>query len=318
MTRPCGLLLLDKPGGPTSHDAVAAIRRASGERRVGHAGTLDPIATGLLPVCLGPATRICEYLSGHDKRYHVEAWLGVETTTYDRTGEVVATYNGVLPTDGEVGAAVASLVGEILQRPPAYSAIKIRGKPLYLHARQGTPVLAPLRRVSVYSFEWKRLEAARLSFAVHCSTGTYVRSLVHDVGRLLGCGAHVAELRRLAVGPFKVEEAWPLDEASARLAAGDWSLLIDMRKALSTMPVVSFDELASARLRCGQTIAGPDAQTRDQHLALDEQGCALGIVVPTPDGRLWRPRKVFAQTEEKSQSAFLRGRTCPVRRLCSE
>ncbi|MGQ9553319.1 MAG: tRNA pseudouridine(55) synthase TruB [Anaerolineae bacterium] len=302
MGRPCGLLLLDKPAGPSSHDIVAAIRRAAGERRVGHAGTLDPIATGLLLVCIGAATRICEYLAGHDKRYYVEVRLGVETATYDRTGEVVATFKGVLPTDREIAAAVDSFQGEMMQQPPAYSAVKVNGKPLYLHARKGIVVPVPPRKITIHSLSWQRPEMALLRLTVHCSAGTYIRSLVHDLGQVLGCGAHVTELRRLSVGPFNVEEAWTLHEATRHLAAGDWSLLRDIRNALVGMPVVSFDELTSARLRRGQTVAGADMQGNEQHLALDQQGHAIGIVMPATetalsgakDGQLWRPRKVFA------------------------
>jgi len=309
---PCGLLLLDKPAGPSSHDVVAAIRRASGERRVGHAGTLDPIATGLLLVCIGPATRICEYLAGCDKRYYVEARLGVETATYDRTGEVVATFEGVLPTDSEIAAALDLFQGELIQQPPMYSAVKINGKPLYLYARKGIAVPVSSRKVTIHSLSWRRPEAALLQLTVHCSAGTYIRSLVHDLGRVLSCGAHVTELRRLSVGPFNVEDAWTLDEATRHLAAGDWSLLHSIRDALAHMPVVWFDELASARLRWGQTVAGPASQSGGHHLGLDQQGRILGIVVPATepvlsdlsslgqslseakDGQLWRPHKVFA------------------------
>lgn len=292
MERPCGLLLLDKPTGPTSHDVVAVVRRACGERRAGHAGTLDPLASGLLLVCLGAATRICEYLVGHDKRYDVEARLGAETDSHDAQGEFTMRHEGPLPDDDAIARAVEAFHGEVVQVPPAYSAVKVGGEPLYRRARRGEAVVAKPRRVSVYSFAWDRPNLSLLRLHVHCSAGTYVRSLVHDLGHALGCGAYVESLRRTAVGRFAVDEALSLDEARARLARGDLSALLPIRDALSDMPVVVFDEQASSRLRMGQAVPGGTAAGSQPHLALAEDGQALGIVCAV--GETWRARKVFA------------------------
>jgi tRNA pseudouridine55 synthase len=295
---PSGVLPVDKPVGMTSHDVVDAVRRAAGERRVGHAGTLDPLATGLLLVCLGQATRISEYLAGHDKTYAVEARLGIETDTYDAEGTVVATYEGDLPGDEAIDQAVGSLVGHIEQMPPAYSAIKAGGKPLYWYARRGEKPAVQPRRVSIHSLTWRRLETSLLSLDVACSAGTYVRSLVHDLGHLLGCGAYVTGLRRLSSGPCEITEALPLAEAVDRLEARDWSALLGFREALSGMPTPVFDEDTVRRLSLGQRVACDVIGQAGPHLALDAGGTAFAIVEPGGQPGLWQPRKVLICRED--------------------
>ncbi|MHB0875055.1 MAG: tRNA pseudouridine(55) synthase TruB [Anaerolineae bacterium] len=297
MRRLCGALLLDKPVGITSQGAVAVMRRASGERRIGHAGTLDPLATGLLVLCFGPATRICEYLVGHDKRYAVEARLGVQTATYDAEGEVTATYEGPLPSDEAIAAALRSLEGEQMQSPPAYSAIKVAGKPLYWHARRGQTVEVDARRVVVYSLAWQRPAVDTVTLTLHCSSGTYVRSLVHDLGVRLGCGAHVVALRRLSVGPFRIEEAVTLAEAEAAFRAGSTPPMLSIAAALPQMPRVRLDAAAVAHLTMGQQVEGPPPEGEGDHLAVNEQGEAIAVAAYVADTGLWQPRKVFAAEE---------------------
>ena len=203
-----GLLLIDKPPGITSHAAVARIRRALGVKKVGHSGTLDPLATGLLLVGVGRATRLLRFLGDLPKLYEGTGILGVRTTTLDAEGEVTAE-RPVDVSEGQLRAAMAELTGEIQQVPPSYSAVKVGGERLYRAARRGEVVEAPPRKVLVHAFDLVRFNSPRFDFRVRCSGGTYVRSLVAAVGESLGCGAHLAELRRTGIGPFRVEEGVP-------------------------------------------------------------------------------------------------------------
>ena len=203
---PEGLLLLDKPKGMTSHDVVDAVRRTLGTRKVGHAGTLDPMATGLLLVGAGRATRLLRFFGDLPKVYEGTARLGVETDTLDADGTVVRS-SAVDVSRGQVEAAVAALVGESMQRPPAYSAVKVGGRKLYESARAGETVEAPPRRIRVDAFEVRSFDGRDVEFGVTCSGGTYVRVLAADVGTALGCGAHLTRLRRTAIGPYRVDDA---------------------------------------------------------------------------------------------------------------
>jgi tRNA pseudouridine55 synthase len=203
---PEGLLLLDKPTGMTSHDVVDAVRRTLGTRKVGHAGTLDPMATGLLLVGAGRATRLLRFFGDLPKVYEGTARLGIETDTLDADGTIVRS-SAVDVSRAEVEAAVAGLVGESMQRPPAYSAVKVGGRKLYESARAGETVEAPPRRIRVDAFEVRSFDGRDLEFGVTCSGGTYVRVLAADVGAALGCGAHLTRLRRTAIGPYRVEDA---------------------------------------------------------------------------------------------------------------
>jgi len=290
------VLLVDKPRGPTSHDVVAAVRSACGERRVGHAGTLDPIAEGLLVICVGKATRIAEYLAGHEKVYLVDARLGVETSTYDAEGEVLAARDHVSVTDDDISEVLARFLGEIDQVPPRFSAIKVGGQPAHRLARAGRRVDLPARKVTIYDLDWERLSASLLRLRVRCSAGTYVRSLVHDVGQQLGTGAHVVRLKRLQAGPHNVRDALPLEGALQRLRAGDWSVLLDLGSALSDMPRVLVDEENISRLLTGQRVPGPEPRVGGAHLAVDCSGQVVAVIHPTEDG-LWQPRKVFGRGE---------------------
>ncbi|MGH2673246.1 MAG: tRNA pseudouridine(55) synthase TruB, partial [Actinomycetota bacterium] len=203
---PEGLLLLDKPTGMTSHDVVDAVRRTLGTRKVGHAGTLDPMATGLLLVGAGRATRLLRFFGDLPKVYEGTARLGIETDTLDADGTIVRS-SAVDVSRAEVEAAVAGLIGESMQRPPAYSAVKVGGRKLYESARAGETVEAAPRRIRVDAFEVRSFDGRDLEFGVTCSGGTYVRVLAAEVGAALGCGAHLTRLRRTAIGPYRVEDA---------------------------------------------------------------------------------------------------------------
>jgi tRNA pseudouridine55 synthase len=208
---PEGLLLIDKPTGITSHDAVSTVRRALGTKKVGHAGTLDPMATGLLMMGVGRATRLLRFLAGLPKMYGGTFVLGVTTTTLDADGEVVAT-SSVHVADDAVRAAMDRLVGDSVQRPPAYSAVKVGGRKLYEAARAGERLEAEPRPIHVQAFDLVGRDGTAVAFRIVCSGGTYVRVLAADVGAALGCGAHLTALRRTAIGPFEVADAVPPDE----------------------------------------------------------------------------------------------------------
>jgi tRNA pseudouridine55 synthase len=221
-----GLLLIDKPGGITSHDAVVKVRRALEMKKVGHAGTLDPMATGLLVMGIGRGTRLLRFLGDLPKTYTGTFRLGVETTTLDADGEVT----GRAPTggidDGSIAEAMAAKLGASSQRPPAFSAVKVGGRKLYEAARRGQALEAPARIVRVERFELAAREGDDVSFIATVGGGTYVRVLAADVGRALGCGAHLVALRRTGIGPFTVVDAtppedpgsvWPLERAVAHL-----------------------------------------------------------------------------------------------------
>jgi len=208
-----GLLLVDKPSGVTSHDVVDVVRRSLRTRKVGHAGTLDPMATGLLIVGVGRATRLLRYLGDLPKSYAATGRLGEETDTLDADGRIVRS----APVDvsrAQIERACAALVGDSLQTPPAYSAVKVGGRKLYEAARKGDALEAPARPIHVDTFEVSAFDGRDVEVRITCSGGTYVRVLVADVGRALGCGAHLVRLRRTAIGRFRVEDARPPGEGT--------------------------------------------------------------------------------------------------------
>ncbi|MEO8376731.1 MAG: tRNA pseudouridine(55) synthase TruB, partial [Candidatus Sumerlaeota bacterium] len=207
-----GVLLVDKPAGITSHDVVDRVRKVFGTRRVGHAGTLDPGATGLLVMLLGEATKISEYLIGCDKSYEGTMQLGVVSDTYDAEGEIKPGAGKTLPRKmDDLQEFASDLTGDIDQVPPAYSAKKVAGKKLYEYARQGNVPEIESREITVSDFEILTYEGDKAEFGVDCSSGTYVRSLVHSLGEAAGCGAILIELRRTDVGPFGIEDAHTLE-----------------------------------------------------------------------------------------------------------
>jgi len=259
------VLLIDKPAGITSHDAVDMVRRALHTRKVGHAGTLDPPATGLLIMGVGRATRLLRFLGELPKLYEGTAVLGVETSTLDATGEVVRE----MPVDvseQELRAAMDAFVGELEQRPPAYSAVKVGGERLYRAAREGRLLEAPARRVTVYAFNLRRFHPPRFDFRVRCSGGTYVRSLVADVGIHLGCGAHLEVLRRTGIGPFTVKEASPPDRPGE---------LLQVEAAVSHLAAVTLQE-EEARVAAHGRVLGPAGIT-GPYRALGPDGRLIGI-----------------------------------------
>lgn len=283
-----GLLLIDKPIGPTSHDVVGRVRRLANLRRVGHAGTLDPLAGGLLLLGLGPAARFLEYLVGLDKTYETTIRLGQSTTTYDAEGEVTAE-RPVNSTLADVTAALDAFRGPLRQRVPSHSAVKRDGRPLYEHARRGETLDLPERAVVIYTLDLLAYEPPLLTLRVVCSSGTYIRSLAHDLGAALGCGGHVAALRRTAVGRFAVAEAIPLDALTPEALPGR---LLPPAAAVAHLPRLEVDESDALRLSLGQRLAAPPDAPPGEAAAFGPGGRFLGVVAV--DGDVIRPRKMLA------------------------
>ena len=246
-----GLLVIDKPAGMTSHDVVAACRRVLGERRIGHAGTLDPPATGVLVVGVGRATRLLRFVEDSEKEYRTDALFGATTTTLDAEGDVTTETDASGLTEDGVRRGLPSFVGDIDQIPPMVSAVKVGGEPLYRKARRGEDVTRAPRRVRVDQLELEAFEPgarARATLRIRCSRGTYVRSLVADLGDAVGTGAHVATLRRLRVGPFSEQTSIPLTAVSL-------SALRPMDEAVAGYPRRSVDEEGARALIHGKPLA---------------------------------------------------------------
>ena len=253
-TGPSGVLVVDKPQGLTSHDVVNVVRRLIRTRRVGHAGTLDPMATGVHVLLVGAATRLSRFAMDADKRYRGVVRMGETTTTYDAEGETVAG----APVDVDratIEAVLPSFTGEILQTPPMYAAIKVEGRKLYELAREGKEVRREPRSVTIHSLQILAWDPPDLTLDVVCSSGTYIRSLAHDIGATLGCGAHLHALTRLRSGPFTVDSAYSLRELETLQLAGALPrALLPPQAALASMPAVVLSGEQVQAVRYGQTI----------------------------------------------------------------
>lgn len=254
-----GILVVDKPAGLTSHQVVEAVRRAMAGEKAGHAGTLDPAATGVLPVCVGRATRIAGCLVEHRKGYRGAVTLGVATDTEDASGRVTEVRPVPRLERNQVECIFRSFEGLIEQRPPDYSAVKYRGKPLYYWTRKGVKVERRPRRVRIYRMELLEINPGgepQLLFEVECSRGTYVRTLASEIGRLIGCGAHLSSLKRLFVGPFILEQAVTLEEVQQAAAGGRLqSCLVPMDLALPHLAAITLPDWALDSLRHGRKIS---------------------------------------------------------------
>jgi tRNA pseudouridine55 synthase len=260
-----GILLVDKPKGITSHDAVDRVRRALGIKKVGHAGTLDPMASGLLVMGVGRGTRLLRFLSDLDKEYEGTGRLGVETDTLDAEGEVVRT-TPVDVSEDALRSAMKALTGEIEQRPPAYSAVQVGGERSYKAARRGQVLDVPPRPVRVEVFELERFASPNFEFRVVCSSGTYVRSLVADVGSSVGAGAHLTRLVRTRIGRFALDQAKSPDDVADPLP---------LEEAVAHLPRLDLSEEEAAAARHGRVLGPPDGP--GFHAAIDPDGRLVGI-----------------------------------------
>lgn len=288
---PVGVLPVDKPEGPTSHDVVGRVRRALKTRAVGHTGTLDPFASGLLLVCVGPATRLAEYLTGLPKTYVATMRLGAATDTDDLTGETIGgsdAWRAV--TREQVLAALQAQVGTIEQLPPVYSAKKVGGERMYAAARRGEAVERTPATVTIYDIRLIGMELPDVEFEVECGAGTYIRAIARDAGDLLGVGAHLRTLRRTRVGPHAVERAVPLDllDDPDRVRAAMLSPL----EAVAHLPRAIVDEPGIAALRHGRALKAAGDLPADRPVALTTEDGAL-LAIGERNGDLIQPRKVF-------------------------
>lgn len=291
-----GVLNIDKPAALTSHDVVNQIRRIAGIRRVGHAGTLDPLATGVLLICLGRATRLVEYLTGQPKTYLATIRLGQTTNTYDAEGEITAE-RPVTATPQEIEAALAAFRGPISQLPPMFSAVKQGGRPLYKLARQGEEVERAPRHVTIYELDLDPVGFRKptgslldIQLRVVCSAGTYIRSLAHDLGQALSCGGHITQLRRTAVGSFTVETAVPLDHLTPDNLP---THLLPPDAAVQHLPRLDVTAEEALALQQGKQIGSqPTPSNTPLARAYDENGRFLGILTAGENG--WQPHKILA------------------------
>jgi tRNA pseudouridine55 synthase len=279
------VLVIDKPVGPTSFDVVRKVRRAAGLRRVGHGGTLDPAASGVLPVCLGEATKLAQFLLDADKEYEFTVCLGVETDTDDAMGAVTARADASAIGEAAVRAALAPFRGPITQVPPSYSALKRAGRPLYDYARAGEAVAPAPRAVTVYELELTSFAGpAAAAFRMRCAKGTYVRALARDLGRALGVGGHVTALRRTRSGPFSLAQARPLDEVLSALVAPDQAAaalpLVEPADALRHLERRSIGDDTARDVRMGKRVTlEPGEETGDRRLCLlDGRGRLVAVV----------------------------------------
>ncbi len=286
-----GVLVVDKPAGWTSHDVVAKVRRITGVRRVGHAGTLDPAATGVLVLCLGAATRLVQYLEGLRKTYEATVLFGVETDTWDSSGTIVSQRDAGALKLTELQGILPRYTGDIMQVPPMYSALKRQGTPLYRLARRGEEVERDPRPVTISSMDVLRWDQQRLSLRIVCSKGTYIRSLAHDIGQDAGTGACLEVLRRTAIGHFTLEQAHTLEELEQH---GAWlGLLQSSAQALAHLPRRSLSEEEVAELRYGRPVSLAGVEGTELLCAVDSAGRLVALVGRDQRTGMWRPEKVF-------------------------
>ncbi|MGB5259413.1 MAG: tRNA pseudouridine(55) synthase TruB [Gammaproteobacteria bacterium] len=292
-----GILLLDKPVGLTSNAALQTVKKLYCARKAGHTGSLDPLATGLLPICFGEATKISGFLLDADKHYTVTCRFGIQTTTGDAEGEIIEER----PLDGlderQVAAALTGFSGEIEQIPPMYSALKHKGERLYKLAREGIEVVREPRQVRIHAIELLSFSSPSAQIRVHCSKGTYVRTLVEDIGEQLGCGAHVSALRRTGVGPFGADGMQTLAHLEATAAAGGHhaldQLLLPIESGLVQWPGVNLSGDAAFYLRQGQPVLVPQAPTEGWVRLYQGESDFLGMGEILDDGRV-APRRLMS------------------------
>lgn len=295
-----GVIVIDKPAGWTSHDVVARVRRLTGERRVGHAGTLDPAATGVLPVVVGDATKVVEFLADAAKGYRAEITFGVSTDSHDGDGLVTSTGAGPIPDRPSVLAALAAMVGPQWQTPPMHSAIRIDGERLYEAARRGETVDRDARPVTFHRLDLLDWSPPVATVDVDCSKGTYIRSLAHDLGEMLGCGAHLSDLVRTRTGGFDLRDAWTLDDLGLAMGEdGDpWEwIAIHPDRIVESWPAATLDPDGARGWDQGRPVAVGSASGGDGPVrTYGSDGTWLGV--GRRDGDVIRPWKVIRRGDE--------------------
>jgi tRNA pseudouridine55 synthase len=288
-----GVMVVDKPAGWTSHDVVARMRHILGERSIGHLGTLDPMATGVLPLVLGRMTRLAQFYTASEKSYEGAMRLGVATDTYDCDGDPVGLPQEVNVTLEEVKLTAASFLGHIQQTPPPFSAKKIKGVPAYKLARRKQEVRLQPVEVEVKAFTVRDIDGSLVDFCCRVSSGTYVRSLAHELGQKLGTGAHLASLRRTAVAEFSIEQARTLEEIADAASQGRVEgLLVHPRRVLPEMPCVTADDEAVGKIRHGRTVNLPE-MSRSPLVKVFAGQSELVCIASRVAGTLFHPKVVL-------------------------
>jgi len=291
-----GVLVVDKPIGLTSHDVVQVIRRGTGIRRAGHTGTLDPRASGVLVILIGPAVRLSEYVSASDKRYQATIRLGSSTDTYDSEGTITSSASVDDITEDYFNEVLQHFVGEIEQVPPPYSAVKVQGRKAYDMAREGEEFELIPRIINVYSLEILEWALPEVVVDVYCSSGTYVRSLANDLGKELGTGAHLVGLRRTKSGRFTLRDAVPLRRLQEAFDAGNWyRFLIPAAEAMADWPMVELDADQVELVRHGHRVPA-DPEMKGLARGVSQQGDLVALLEVDPETQEWQPRKVFFQS----------------------
>jgi tRNA pseudouridine55 synthase len=289
-----GIFNINKSTGMTSHDVVAKIRRLLKQKRVGHAGTLDPAAGGVLPICVGQATRVAEYLSESGKAYQADVVFGVATDTYDTEGAVTATGSTADLALASIEETLEHFLGPQMQVPPRYSAIKIHGQPAYKRARAGEEITLEPRPIVIYSLEVIDWIPPRLTLAIECSKGTYIRSLAHDLGMQLGCYAYLDALVRTRSGPFTLSESITLEQLAGAVETNTVQhYLYPVDKALEQYPAITLDAETFEKVKHGNTFSSSRAYTPGLARVYDSNGHFLAIAMWNEERKAWQPEKVF-------------------------
>ncbi|MBI5448308.1 MAG: tRNA pseudouridine(55) synthase TruB [Gammaproteobacteria bacterium] len=292
-----GVLLLDKPIGLSSNQALQAVKRLYAAKKAGHTGSLDPLATGMLPLCFGEATKFSQFLLESDKTYETRFKLGEMTTTGDAEGEIINTQQ-VSVSLKELSAVLKTFLGRISQVPSMYSALKYQGQPLYKLARQGIEVPRASREIDIFALDLLNFDSPFVSIRVHCSKGTYIRTLVEDIGKALGCGAHVTALRRLTAGPYQAEQMVSMAQLEESASQGLPALLerlLPIETLVKTFPVINLTSLTTLCLRRGQAVLIPHAPLEGWVQLNDKDGRFLGLGVVLSDGRI-APKRLVRDT----------------------
>ena len=291
-----GVLLLDKASGFSSNSSLQKVKRLFRARKAGHTGSLDPLASGLLPVCLGEATKLSSFLLNSDKRYEVRIRLGAETDTADVEGTVTLTRPVPDLTEAIIEQVLQDFRGEGEQIPPMYSALKHQGQRLYDLARKGLEVDRPARPITIHSLTLLRFDATSMELDVHCSKGTYIRTLAEDIGRRLGCGGHVEVLRRTAVGSLKVMDAFTIDQLDVMTQNERDKVLMPMDELVSYLPSVEVNEAMSLMFCQGNPLFVPQAPSQGWVRLYGRSAGFLGLGEVLDDGRIG-PRRMFQRPE---------------------
>ncbi len=290
-----GIFNINKPTAMTSHDVVAIIRKHLKQKRVGHAGTLDPLASGVLPICVGQATRVAEYLSESGKAYQADINFGTATDTYDAEGTITATASTADLTLNMIQETLEQFRGPQMQNPPLYSAIKIQGQPAYKRARAGEVIVLEPRPIVIHLLEILEWIPPRLTLAIECSKGTYIRSLAHDLGMQLGCCAYLEALVRTRSGPFTLSDSITLEQFADAVETNSiqhYSFPLD--KALEQYPAMKLDVETAERIKHGNIFNNPVANNSGLARVYDTNGAFIAIAEWNEEQQAWQPKKVFA------------------------